>query len=117
MIKLFTVKFPQACCYFPSFSGPNIFLITTFLKPISLHSSVNRVSYPFKTDKIIVLLILIFMPVGSKVEGNLSAHIKSCKFKHTVMVVPKHCGIVRVVNEEKSAKPQSENKGIEKFKK
>jgi hypothetical protein len=33
------------------------------------------------------------------------------------MVVPKHCGIVRVVNEEKSAKPQSENKGIEKFKK
>jgi hypothetical protein len=54
--------------------GPNILLSTLFLKTLSLHSSLNvsdQLSQPHKaTGKIIVLYILIFTLLSSKLEDK-----------------------------------------------
>jgi len=53
--------------------GPNIFLRTLFSNTISPHSSLNvsnHFSHPYKTDKIIVLYILIFIFLESKLEDK-----------------------------------------------
>jgi hypothetical protein len=51
--------------------GPNILLITLFSNTRSLPSSLNvsdRISHPYKTRKIILLYILIFMFLDRKLE-------------------------------------------------
>jgi hypothetical protein len=57
-----------------SLLGPNILLNTLFPNTLSLHSSLyvtNQVSRPFKTtDKLIILHILIFILLDSKLEDN-----------------------------------------------
>ena len=58
-----------------SFLGPNILLNTLFSNTLSLRSSLNvsdQVSYPYKyTSKIIVLYILIFKYLDSKLENKI----------------------------------------------
>ena len=56
-----------------SFLGPNILLNTIFSNTLSLCSSLNvsdQVSHPYKTGKIIVLNILIFMFSASKLKDK-----------------------------------------------
>ena len=89
-ISLFSIWSPEQRCvrstdhYAPhylvfstpvtSLLGPNILLRTLFSKTLSLRSSLNvsdKVSYPYKTThKIIVMYILIFKVLDSKLEDK-----------------------------------------------
>ena len=56
-----------------SLLGPNILLSTLFSNTLSPRSSFNvsdHVSHPYKTDKIIILYILIFKFLDSKLEDK-----------------------------------------------
>jgi hypothetical protein len=67
-----------------SLLGPNILLSTIFANTLNLHSSIivsDQVSHPYKTaGKIIVLQMLIFVFLDSKLAVHADITHKSCMF-------------------------------------